>query len=309
MEPRYIDGSQDRGWRGERSDHISLRIRINFLTGYEAPEPNRTSQFIPLTAPAGGARSLTGIATLITRKTVHSALRPHLVHKESVELISRSFALVLAVAVAALFVAQLSHSGQDRLPSALQESLNAEALIFLRNEYDILVTGSVPAEGLVPRLIGMARLEFSGQERIAALLKGREDSLQRGKRYERIEVILNPTGIEEHDSRVVLHAVDKVVEHFAFDPKPWPEVPNLYEESTRHDFIFSIAPISASAPRAPYAVRAGGFEYTLMKDVTEPQLLNASDEGEDDGYKYSRPPAISLENTGTVPKRQNRKKP
>lgn len=254
--------------------------------------------------------SVTGVlASLITRKTVHVAPRPHLAHKERVGVISRSVALILAVPVAALLVAQLSHSRQDRLPSSLQDSLTAEALTFLRNEYNILVTGSVPAEGLVPRLIGMARLEFSGEERIALLLRGREDSLQHGKRYERIEVTLNPTRIEEHDGGVVLHAVDKVVEHFAFDPKPWPAVPDLYEECTQHDFIFSIAPISATTAHAPYTVRAGGFQYTLIRDVTEPQLLNASDGEEDEGHKYSRPPAISLEDTRTVHKRQSRKKP
>ena len=209
-------------------------------------------------------------------------------------MITRRLALLLVVPLVAFFFVQFFHSRQAGVPLDLQTALTEQALASLKNEYDILIKGIAPPDGLVPRLVGMARLEFSAEERTAALLKSRESALQHGKHYASIEVSLNPVGLEEREGVVVLHAVGNVTEHFTFDFSPSPPVPDVYEESTHYDFIFSVTPVGADLSNKPYTVRMGGFQYTLTKDITEPQLLKVSDEEKDKPHEYARPPAVPL---------------
>jgi hypothetical protein len=208
-------------------------------------------------------------------------------------LITRRIALLLVVAIAVFLFGERAHPQQSPSSAALQEALTEQALAFLRNECNILVTGNPPPEGLVPRQNGMTRLEISGEQLIAASLKSREDSLQHGKHYASIEITLNPAGIEKRDGKVIVHAVDDKVERFIFDPEPSKPIPHIYEESTHHDFIFLVTPLSANMPHKPYTVKIGDFEYALTKDITEPQLLKVSDE-EHNEQEYSRPPAVPL---------------
>jgi len=227
----------------------------------------------------------------------------------NIQAIARRFALPFIILAAALLFVEFSHSERNRLPAGLQDALTDQALAFLRNEYSILITGDSPVEGLVSRLSGMSRLEMSGEDRIVALQKGRENSLQHGKHYSSIDVDLTSVSIEKHDGIVVLHAVENVVERFTFDQPISPAVPDIYEESTHHDFLFSVSSLSVSAPGKPYTARISGLEYTLTKDITEPQLLNVSNGEEKEDREYSRPPAIPLEETPTADKRPKRKQP
>jgi hypothetical protein len=155
----------------------------------------------------------------------------------------------------------------------------------------------------------MARLEFSGGDRIAALLKSRRTSLEHGKGYTSIEVTLDAQGIEERDGTVILHGIEHVVEHFTFNRVPPPLPPDVYEESVRHDFIFSVIPVSATGPISPYSVRVNDFEYTLTKDITEPQLLKHYQQEEDGVQKDSRPPAVPLRDAAPFATEQKKKRP
>lgn len=219
----------------------------------------------------------------------------------------RIFVLLLFFPVVAFISVQFFSSQQVHLQEGLEAALMEQALTFLRNEYNILVTGNPPPQGLVSRHNGMTRLESSGEERIAALLKGREVSLQYGKRYTNIEITLNPVGLEERDGKMILHVLDKITEHFTYDPTFSSPLPNLSEESTKHDFIFSIAPLSANSSQRPYTVQVGDFGYTLTEDVTEPQMLNASDE--DEGQEYPRPPSVPLKDSSSTAKQEKQKRP
>ncbi|MFY9553455.1 MAG: hypothetical protein WAV20_05380 [Blastocatellia bacterium] len=222
---------------------------------------------------------------------------------------ARRLGLLLALAIAAFLFAEVSPSGQRRLPPEAEVALTEQALAFLRSEYNILVTGNPPAEALVPRLSGMSRSEISGEDRIAALLKGRKSSLEHGKHHTSIEVNLSSIAAEQRDGRVALRAVANIVEHFTFDFKPSPPMPDVYEESTRHDFIFSVAPLSASSHHNPYTVRVGDFEYTLIKDITEPQLLRVAEQ-DGEAQKYIQPQDIPLKSAPpAVNNRQKQKKP
>lgn len=222
-------------------------------------------------------------------------------------MITRRIGLLLLIPLAAFLFAKLSHS-QHRLPATLEAVLTEQAFTFLKNESNILITGSPPQEGLVPRHNGMSGSEFSGEERIAASLRSRESSLQHGKHYASIEITLNPGGIDERYGEIILHAVDNKVEHFTFDPEPSQPIPHLYEETTHHDFIFSVTPLSATIYSKPYSVRVGDFEYTLIRDITEPQLLNASQE-EDETQKYPLPSDTPLKAASPLNQHQKQKKP
>jgi hypothetical protein len=104
----------------------------------------------------------------------------------------------------------------------------------------------------------------------------REKALERGVRYTGVEVTLLPSGVERRGNKVILHAKDSFTEHRQFEVPVPPGFPTKARGVTNHDFVFSVARLSGTRP-GPFSVEVDGTVYTLILDVSEPQILQSRD--------------------------------
>jgi hypothetical protein len=160
----------------------------------------------------------------------------------------------------------------EQLRADLEKPLNEVALASLQTDYNVLVTGDLPSDGLIARLNGWSRTYLTADERIEAGLKLRESGLERGVRYTGVEVALTPVGVERQGNKVVLHAKDRFTEHREYTPA-WPGAPTESGGVTNHDFVFSSVRASANTTPSSYSVQVGGIVYTLILDVNGAQML------------------------------------
>jgi len=216
----------------------------------------------------------------------------------------RKIGLILVLlAVGVLAFKTLPRSGQ--VPTDLEKVLNEPALASLKTDYDVLVTGKRPADGLVARLNGWSGTYLTGDARIDAGLQVRDSGLERGVRYTGVEVALTPLGVERHGNKVILHAKDSFTEHREYAPVS-PELPTETIGITNHDFMFSADLASASTTLGPYSVEVGGIVYTLILDVSEPQMLKSQDGSTyccdpDEQHYVSQPPSPPLRDKAPAP--------
>lgn len=178
---------------------------------------------------------------------------------------------LVAVLLAYKFIAPTQPT---QVTAELQSALTEIALASLKAEYNLLITGKSNNVELVPRHDGMTRQYYTGLERVATALRVREGSLKSGRRCTNVEVALQAQGLEPRAGQFTLHAVEETSEHFAFDVPSFRSQPNVTESRTEHDFIFAVEPISIVRGEPPFSVRVGAFEYVLIEDITEPQLVN-----------------------------------
>ena len=69
-------------------------------------------------------------------------------------------------------------------------------------------------------------------------------------------------------------AVEETSEHFAFDNPSFASLPSVTESRTEHDFVFAAERVSNVRREPPFCIRVGAFEYVLIEDITEPQLVS-----------------------------------
>jgi hypothetical protein len=129
-------------------------------------------------------------------------------------------------------------------------------------------------------------------------LQVRDSGLERGVRYTGVEVALTPSGVERRGNKVILHAKDSFTEHREYVPVS-PELPTETRGITNHDFVFSADVASAGTTLGPYSVDVGGLVYTLILDVSEPQMLQSRDGSTyccdpDEQHYVSQPPGPPL---------------
>jgi hypothetical protein len=160
-----------------------------------------------------------------------------------------------------------------QMTAELQTALTETALASLNAEYNLLITGKSEGIELVPRHEGMTQQYHTGLERVASALRVREGSIKSGRRYTTVEVALRARGLERRKGEFILHAVEETSEHFAFDNPSFASQPSVTESRREHDFIFAAEPISNVHGETPFSIRVGAFEYVLIEDVTEPQLV------------------------------------
>jgi hypothetical protein len=175
---------------------------------------------------------------------------------------------------------------QVKVTKELQSALVELALSLLQAEHNILVSGELPANRLVPHHQGMTRTLLTGAEWEQKLLAIRKGALESGIRYTQIDVTLSPRGVEQHGDTVVLRARDHIIEYISYERPLLSGRSNNAQEKSDHDFVFSVQPINADSGGS-YTVDVDGLRFTLVKDVTEPQMLKEEDEGEE-------PPASTL---------------
>ena len=204
--------------------------------------------------------------------------------------------ILVLLAVVLLSFKVVRQSGH--LPADLEKALNEAALASLQTDYDVLVTGKRPAGGLVARLNGWSRTYLTGDARTDAGLQLRDTGLERGVRYKGVEVALAPSGVEQRGNKVILHAKDTSTEHREYVALS-PELPTETRGVTNHDFVFSAVPASAGTMRGPYSVEVGGIVYSLILDVSEPQMLQSRDGSTyccdpDEQHYVSQPPGPPL---------------
>jgi hypothetical protein len=213
--------------------------------------------------------------------------------------------LLIPAAIALFIKASSSTVSRPHSPEDLQRALSDIALLSLRAEYDLLTTGTIPTHRLVPKHKAETGSYLTSEQRLESALRVRHSALESGRRYTSIDVKLNPESMEEHTDELILHATEEATERFSFDA-PLPGLPNTTSGVTKHNFIFSIRPVSDESQNNPYSIRLGNVEYTLMKDVTEPQMLNASDAStentDDEEQKYRSDPADEPLNSSGNPK-------
>ena len=178
--------------------------------------------------------------------------------------------LLVAVFLAFEFIAPTQPT---QMTGELQPALTETALASLNAEYNLLITGKSEGIELVPRHDGMTQQYYTGLERVATALRVREGSLKSGRRYTTVEVALHPRGLERRAGEFILHAVEETSEHFAFDNPSFTSQPSVTESRTEHDFIFAAEQLSDVHGETPFSIRVGAFEYVLIEDVTEPQLV------------------------------------
>ena len=216
----------------------------------------------------------------------------------------RKVGLILVLLAAGLLPFKVvRQSGQ--LPADLEKALNETALASLQKEHNVLVTGKRPADGLVARLNGWSGTYLTGDARIDAGLQLRDTGLERGVRYKGVEVALAPSGVERRGNKVILHAKDSFTEHREYVSLS-PELPTETRGVTNHDFVFSAVPASAGTTPGPHSVEVGGIVYTLILDVSEPQMLQSRDGSTyccdpDEQHYLSQPPGPPLVNKAAAP--------
>jgi hypothetical protein len=199
-------------------------------------------------------------------------------HGKGVGRMKVGFGIALISIVGFLILSSTSSPQSPQLSEEIENSLTQLALASLKVEYNILTTGYPPVEGLISRFDRSTGSHLSGEERIKSLITYRENALQKGKRYTNIDITLDSTSFEQINDRVILHAMDNIIEYFTFDTSPSPPLPNKSEGITKHDFVFSVEASSNTYTQKPYSIHIGGFQYTLIEDITEPQMLNSADD-------------------------------
>ncbi len=178
---------------------------------------------------------------------------------------------LVAVLLALQFIAPTQPT---QMTEELQTALTETALASLNAEYNLLITGKSEGIELVPRHEGMTQQYHTGLERVASALRVREGSIKSGRRYTTVEVALHPRGLERRAGEFILHAVEETSEHFAFDNPSFTSQPSVTKSRTDHDFIFVAEPLSDVHRETPFSIRVGTFEYALIEDITEPQLVS-----------------------------------
>ncbi|PYP85867.1 MAG: hypothetical protein DMF61_15005 [Blastocatellia bacterium AA13] len=200
----------------------------------------------------------------------------------------RIIVIVLVASVPVLFFLGFRAGKQNQPPSdELQRALAQVALKSLRAQYDLLESGSIPQLPFIPLHDGETHVYRSGEQRIEAALRVRGDVLASGKTYKLHELNLVPTGTEQDDETIILHAVEKSSYYLSADVTSGN--PILTQEWPKHDFIFSVSSPEKCDGDA-YAVQYAGKCFSMIEDVTEPQAFEPSDEStgccDEDEKKY-----------------------
>ena len=231
---------------------------------------------------------------------------------------NRILVIVLVASAPVLLLLGFRAAKQNKLPSDdLQLALAQVALKSLRAQYDLLESGSIPQLPFIPLHEGETHRYRSGEQRIEAALRVREDVRVSGKTYKLHELNLVATGTEQDDETIILHAVEKSSYYLSADVTSGQ--PILTEEWPKHDFIFSISSLE-KCDGAAYAVQYAGQCFSLTEDVTEPQMFDPSDDStsccDEDEKKYeSKKNASPLEggslgkNAGSAPETLGGKAP
>jgi hypothetical protein len=182
---------------------------------------------------------------------------------------------IAGLLLVAVFLAfeSIAPTQPTQMTAELETALTETALASLNAEYNLLITGKSEGIELVPRHEGMTQQYHTGLERVASALRVREGSIKSGRRYTTVEVALRAHGLERRKGEFILHAVEETSEHFAFDNPSFASMPSVTESRREHDFIFAAEPISDVHGETPFSIRVGAFEYVLIEDVTEPQLV------------------------------------
>ena len=200
-------------------------------------------------------------------------LYPH-VSEETKLKISKLAFILLPTAALLLSIIVLYSAETRQQPEGLEAALIGVSLHSLKSEYDILVTGDTPAHGLVPRRDGMTRMYLTGEDRIAAALRVREAAAKYGRRYASVQVKLNPEGIETRGDKLILQANEETDEVFAYDDSAIKKS-HMTQGKTKHNFIFSVVTLPHPHSDGSYTIVVGEFAYTLIEDITEPQMVQS----------------------------------
>jgi hypothetical protein len=172
-----------------------------------------------------------------------------------------------------------ARSPRAQLSAELQAALNQQALSLLKWDADILMAKPFVSASLIPRYSGMTRTAFTGEEYLRRLTE-KAEALE-SDRPVKIDVTLRPLRIELRDGTVVLYAREHTIEYF-LDRSP-------SQEAGEHEFIFAVSPATGES-QGSYTVQLDGFRYTLIRDVSEPQMLKEDASTIDDSQAPAKEP-------------------
>ena len=183
------------------------------------------------------------------------------------------FSLALMLSITALLLIgstqftlrriQAGSAAQDELRGRLNEI----ALLYLKTKYDVLITGTAPADGLIVEYDDMTRQHRTAQVRLNAALAERETLINKGgTRYTSIEVDLFPGKLRVQEDKLVLQATEHTRRYYVTNRLPFNSGPMVTEERAEHYFIFTMVMKSDKASSTSYSLLASPNEYTLTED-------------------------------------------